>query len=101
VTSPKKPFRSFPVFAATLCRPFTIATEGSSGVEGVLIIMLSPFSSTQMRSVNVPPVSMPITYFILTLLSVGLKCYPKSYLLWPLWDEVNISIESIHEPQFD
>jgi hypothetical protein len=44
--------------------PLTTAFEGSSGVEGVLMIMLAPSSSTQIKSVNVPPVSIPTTYFI-------------------------------------
>jgi hypothetical protein len=44
--------------------PLTTAFEGSSGVDGVLMIMLAPSSSTQIKSVNVPPVSIPTTYFI-------------------------------------
>jgi hypothetical protein len=44
--------------------PSTIATDGSLGVEGTLKKRFSPVSASEIvKSVNVPPTSIPIRYF--------------------------------------
>ena len=51
----------FPASRRTFRSPSSTARDGSSGIDGVLVVKTSPVvSSTATTSVNVPPVSIPM-----------------------------------------
>ena len=56
---------STPPRSSMSARPFLMATVGSSGVESTLKISTSPPGLERMKSVNVPPASIPSRYFLL------------------------------------
>src|SRR5438105_12042996 len=60
--SARSPGRSRPTSPARRPSPSMIPRDGSSGVEADLARATRPVSSTETRSVNVPPTSMPIRY---------------------------------------
>src|SRR5438445_2749818 len=60
--SASNPGRSRPTSPARRPSPSMIPRDGSSGVEADLARATRPASSTETRSVNVPPTSMPIRY---------------------------------------
>src|SRR5437899_12411747 len=68
--------RSTPTRSASWRSPVRIARGGSVGIDGVLTSPDVPSSRMRTKSVNVPPVSMPIRYPMLSLASEPLGRRP-------------------------